>query len=109
MKAGPRPRCSTCVITVHFLNHTEERSHWLLLTRTEAQDGQALSLCSEVNLSATSLFGNASEDQRDSRYQRSSLFVIGHTGRCQVAGWEFLRGILETGAKFVLQDGLSFW
>lgn len=70
---------------------------------------RALSLCSEVNLSATSPFENVSEDQRDSRYQRSSLFVIRHTGQCQVAGWEFLRGILETGTKFVLQDGLSFW
>lgn len=30
-----------------------------------------------------------------------------NTGRCQVAGWEFLRGTAEAGAEFVLPDGLS--
>lgn len=111
MKAGPSPRCSTCVMTVHFLNHTGERSHCLSLTRTEAQYGQGSepsaivlrSICQQLLFSKMPLRIKGTVGTREVLYLKSDTL-----GKAKLQGGSSYRGILEAEAKLVLQDGLSF-
>lgn len=110
LKAGPHSRHPTCVIMMHILNNTKERSHCVFLTRTEAQCGSGWECSASV---LRPIFQKLLFSEVTQRIQRTVLekllFGNWHTRWCRVVGCSGSSYVTSRSQElFVLQDGLPF-